>query len=545
MYTGRDTPQAAHLTGPRMLFIPSCAANEAQNAKPGPAAWRHNAAMGVRRLSISSLLARVHRTLAVPLCLLLALWFATGTVLSFVDYPTLGEAQRISRMEPALPASVLIEPADAIAASGLGEARRLRLVAVGGVPRYLVAGLGERQVAVDARTGQLLPLLDARAAGSVAARAKGQPVARLTGPFDYDLWTVHDKYRVARPWFRAAFADPARTELYISALTGEPLQRTQARERLWNRLGATLHWLNVPVLRAHIETWRWTIWLLALGGIVLALLGLGLGWLRWRAQQRTRRKGFSPYRGWLRWHHMVGAGAGLLLLSWATSGWLSLEATGWFSPAQPSVLQQSAWAGLTLEQAARRLPLADLKTLPPAREFEWRAVAGEPMLLLRGAQVPDADAVAVGTGTLQVWRPDAAGVLQSGNALPQQLLAQAAAAAWPGVAVRSVQLIGPDDAYALRGAPFPAGALRIELADAARTWVHVDGQTGEVLGVMDRSRRVYRWLVDGLHTFDFPWLNHGGLWHWLLVACTSAGFTLSLTGAVLAARRLRRGTAFS
>jgi hypothetical protein len=520
-----------------MLFIPSCAANEAQNAEPLPAAWRHNAAMVGSRLSTSLLLARVHRMLAVPLCLLLALWFATGTVISFVDYPSLGNGQRLARMEPAAPATVRIGPADALAASGVPGALRLRLVSVGGAPRYLVAGLGERQVAVDARTGRVLPLLDAGAAGAVAARAEGQPVARLAGPFAYDLWTVHDKYRVARPWFRAEFADPARTELYISALTGEPMQRTQARERLWNRLGATLHWLNVPALRVRIEAWRWTVWVLALGGIVLALLGLVLGWLRWQAQQRTRRKGFSPYRGLLRWHHMIGAGAGLLLLSWVTSGWLSLEATGWFSPAQPSARQQSAWAGITLEEAAHRLPLGDLQALPPAREFEWRAVAGEPLLLLRG--------VAGAPGDVQAWRPDASGTLHEGKQLPHALLAQAAAAAWPGLAVRSMQPIGPDDAYALRGAPFPEGAVRLELDDAARTWVHVDGQTGEVLGVMDRSRRVYRWLVDGLHTFDFPWLNRGGLWHWLLVACTSAGFTLSLTGAVLAARRLRRGNAFS
>jgi hypothetical protein len=527
-----------------MLFIPSCAANEAQNAKPMPSAWRHNDAMGGSRLFLTTLLARMHRTLAVPLCLLLALWFATGTVLSFVDYPSLGSSQRLARMERVAPAAVLVAPAAAIAASGFADARRLRLVAVGGAPRYLVAGEGERQVAVDARTGLVLPLLDAGAAGSLAARAEGLPVARVVGPFDYDLWTVHDKYRIARPWFRVEFADAARTELYVSALTGEPMQRTQGRERLWNRLGATLHWLNVPVLRAHIEAWRWTVWVLALGGIVLALLGLVLGWLRWRAQQRTRRKGFSPFRGLMRWHHMIGAGAGLLLLSWVTSGWLSLEATGWFSPAQPSALQQSAWAGMPLEEAARRMPLAAVRALPPASEYEWRAIAGEPLLLVRGAVSPGAG-IGSGAASVQVWSADANGSLQPGRKLSQGLLAQAVGAAWPGLAVRSVQPIAANDSYALRGAPFPADALRFELDDKSRTWVHVDGQTGEVLGVMDRSRRTYRWLVDGLHTFDFPWLNRGGLWHWLLVCCTSAGFTLSLTGTVLATRRLRRGNAFS
>jgi uncharacterized iron-regulated membrane protein len=93
----------------------------------------------------------------------------------------------------------------------------------------------------------------------------------------------------------------------------------------------------------------------------------------------------------------------------------------------------------------------------------------------------------------------------------------------------------------LRDAPFPAGTLRLQQDDAAATWVHVDPRSGEIIGVMDRSRRVYRWLVDGLHTFDFPPLNRGGAWHVLLLIATTAGFALSCTGAWLAWRRLRRG----
>jgi hypothetical protein len=52
---------------------------------------------------------------------------------------------------------------------------------------------------------------------------------------------------------------------------------------------------------------------------------------------------------------------------------------------------------------------------------------------------------------------------------------------------------------------------------------------------------VRRWLVEGLHTFDFPWLNRAGpLWHVLLLLGTAAGFVLSVSGAVLGWRRLRR-----
>jgi hypothetical protein len=69
----------------------------------------------------------------------------------------------------------------------------------------------------------------------------------------------------------------------------------------------------------------------------------------------------------------------------------------------------------------------------------------------------------------------------------------------------------------------------------------MDAATGQVISIMDTSRRIHRWLVDGPHTFDFPLLNEAGpLWHVLLLMATTAGFLFSCTGVVLAFRRLRK-----
>jgi hypothetical protein len=58
---------------------------------------------------------------------------------------------------------------------------------------------------------------------------------------------------------------------------------------------------------------------------------------------------------------------------------------------------------------------------------------------------------------------------------------------------------------------------------------------------MDASRRRYRWLVDGMHTLDFPWLNRAGsLWHALLLLATTFALLFVLTGIALAWRRVRR-----
>ncbi|XOV82599.1 MAG: hypothetical protein ACFHXK_17280 [bacterium] len=81
----------------------------------------------------------------------------------------------------------------------------------------------------------------------------------------------------------------------------------------------------------------------------------------------------------------------------------------------------------------------------------------------------------------------------------------------------------------------------MELSDANQTWVHVDHQSGEVLSVLDRSRRAYRWLYNGLHSLDFPGLaNRRPLWDVVMLILLFAGFVASITSVVIASRRLIR-----
>jgi hypothetical protein len=89
-----------------------------------------------------------------------------------------------------------------------------------------------------------------------------------------------------------------------------------------------------------------------------------------------------------------------------------------------------------------------------------------------------------------------------------------------------------------------AEALRVRLDDAAQTWVHMDAQSGQLITQMDGSRRAYRWLYTGLHTFDFPWLNRAGsLWRVLMLAALATGLGLSVSAPVLGGRRPARSLA--
>jgi uncharacterized iron-regulated membrane protein len=473
----------------------------------------------------------LHRWLGVALCLMLALWFATGSVLSFVPFPTLGAAARIADSEPVNLERVRVAPAEAMRAVGVTDTSSLRLISVNAEPRYIIAPTTGAVVAVSAVTGRPLDLLDAAAARVIAEQFSQLRATRVAGPLEYDQWTIHDKYPPQRPYFRVSLSDKAGTMLYVSARSGEVMQRTRRVERGWNRVGAIVHWLNVPALRTRASVWHWTIWSVALSAVLLTLAGLTLGYLRMFDHRRAGRAGLSPYRSWLRWHHLAGLFVGFIVLSWISSGWMSLDQGTLFSSGQPSATQLAQLRGRPLEEIASAFPLTRLHAVPAAREFEFSALDSQPLLIARD-RAPRASVVyAITPG----------GVLAPALRLSDAQLLAAVAAGWSPLKPIGIAAIAADDSYRLRIDPLPDSARRVTLNDAEHTWVQIDAADGHVISVLDGSRRVYRWLVDGLHNFDFPVFNRAGvLWHVLLLACTSTGFAFSCLGLVLAVKRVRR-----
>ena len=71
-------------------------------------------------------------------------------------------------------------------------------------------------------------------------------------------------------------------------------------------------------------------------------------------------------------------------------------------------------------------------------------------------------------------------------------------------------------------------------------WFDIDGASGALLEKLDPSRRAYRWLFGALHTLNFPVLMARPMLRtFIIVLLCGCGFAFSLTGVVLAWRRLR------
>jgi len=481
---------------------------------------------------LSRPLSTLHRWLGTALGLVFALWFASGTVLSFVPFPELGRWERISGAEAVAQEMVQVSPAAALMAGGNSPVDQLRLVSVDGQPRYVLSGSGDRLVSVSATSGKPLDSVSPGGARNIAEHFSALKAVSTDGPFDYDQWTVHNGYDRYRPLYKLTMGDQEGTELYVSSRSGEVVQRTRRVERAWNWVGAVVHWINPTVLRKHEAAWHSTVWTLALVAMAVPLAGILLGMLRYINLKRSGRPGVSPFRGWLRWHHTIGLFGGIFVLSWVSSGWLSLDRGRIFSPDRPSPEQTQRLRGISMADAAKAFSLDYLHDIVSPREIEISAIGGHPVLIIRNGNPR--------SSTIDLV--DDAGIHRIARVLPDELLVAAVRSAWTSSTSAAILAVPADDAYAgPRSNRLPASTRRIVLDDAARTWVHIDAESGQVVSIMDSSRRAYRWLVDGLHTFDFPLLNRAGsLWHVLLVVATTTGFALSCTAIVLAFKRLQK-----
>lgn len=460
-----------------------------------------------------------HRWIGIASCLLFAAWFASGIVMMYVGFPELTQAERARGLQALRWQDVKLTPAQALARAGLREdPRELRLAMALGRPAWQWRAWDNRRGAVFADDGQVLREVDA-AQALQAARSWAQGHALLAVPLhldliDHDQWTVPQGLDALRPLHHLALQDAAGTELYVSARTGEVVRDTTRRERFWNWLGAVPHWIYFTPIRHRPPLWHAVVVWVSGVAMVSAASGLVLGWARLRIR-RPYKSGPSPYRGIAAWHHWLGLGAGLLLGSWILSGWLSMNPNGWFDT--PGLTREGllAWRGTTLSSTA--LPDA---IGPAVKELQVRAVGGQHVL-----------------GWL-----DGDGRLHASAPLPDAALQAAAARLLPGARLVGQELLQADDRYYYsHHAQRPLPVLRLRYGDAARTWVHVDPRSGEIVGAIDATGRANRWWFNALHSLDFPWLiRFRPAWDVVMLSGLAAGLALSATAVAIGWRRLGR-----
>lgn len=456
----------------------------------------------------------VHRWLGVFACLLFVIWFASGLVMSYVGYPEAEPTRRYQALQLLDWTQVRLDPNGLLSYLGLQRyPRELRLEMLLGEPIYRVIDWDGTRATVSARSGERVGATEPEQAVTIA-QAYADARGALQATISRDQWTVPGGFNRWRPLHRIAMDDAARTEVYVSAKTGEVVLATTRAQRFWNWIGTVPHWIYFTPLRANQPLWRQVVLWTSGPAILLAVTGIWIGILRLRAR----------YHGWKNWHHWSGIAGGVFLLTWIVSGWLSVNPNGWLSGGGPDAEALLRYAG----HAGAALPVDFAKLAhESARTVRFFHIDGMPIA---------APILTDGTERLLDARTG------ERVTLTEDRLIQAAHRLMPDSNLIEHERIEAYDSYwyAHHSTP-PLPMLRVAFDDVQHTWFYIDPATGSVLDVLDDGGRRYRWWFNALHRLDFSWLvQNRVLWHATVWTLCLAGLTISVSGSVIGWRRLRR-----
>ena len=531
--------------------------------------------------SLNWLLYQVHRWVGVALGLFMFFWFFTGLVIMYSTQTTQNRSQQLAHAETLAPEVGWLSLGDAWdrSAEQRKEAAKRKPKAMEGMEAMAAQSgraedQGGKSKAADAAPG----IADARLVRSggepvwLVEDSKGQRFAlsaidgtvRETTPdqalkiaenwFDHDsnnrgfittryLETV-EKPIILRnqdalsPFHRIAVGDDG-GELLVSARTGEVLHASTRIDRAFYWAGNWLHLLKplesvgLGHIRNDVQLW------LGLSATIATLTGLIIGWLRWRpgfAGKPTYSQGRTqPYREfWFKWHFWSGLVGGIVVLSWALSGFLDTNPGKIFNQGNPNRQELNRYLGKGLPEVMR-LWQPVLPTLLSVAvdgddvvELGWRRLGGASVLLAHtrdGQRLPqplDGVATQFNDATLLAAVGRVAGDAK----------------------VASQEVLTDYDSYyyprhhqSLVEKPLPV--LLVTMADDVGTRYYLDPQDGKLIAKLDRSGRVLRWLFSGLHHWDFGWLYQRPIWDIWMLIWVSLGLVLGASSLVVGWRRLK------
>jgi hypothetical protein len=435
--------------------------------------------------------------------------------------PEVSSSLRLARMPTLSSHAIRVPASDAVAAADLGNRPGpVILTTSAGRPAYRI---GPRPVTIFADSGERLETIDESQTVAIARQFVGASTANfryerlVTTP---DQWTLTQRRHL--PLHKIQMDDSMGTELYISSRLGEVVVQTTRRTRALAWVSAIPHWLYFTSLRTNDWLWRQLVlWLAA-----LATLGATLGLLLAFVQFSVR------YRGWLRWHYRAGVAFGMFVVTWSFSGLLSMEPWFWARDRASNPIEGVTRAlereGLDFSAfpeigGSRWTEILDGKDV---KEVEFLLIQGEPHLALKSS---DRDVRLLHVGAR----------LEARGALPADSLVALVRRSTTGAAIVESRLLDRYDAYYHARTPLPLPVLQLKFDDPDRTWLYIDPLTSRIVARFNRRSRVQRWLYNGLHSLDFPFLyQRRPLWDIVVVTLCLGGAALSFIGVVLAARRV-------
>jgi hypothetical protein len=481
-----------------------------------------------------------HRYLGIGLCLFFGFWFVSGIVMMYAQMPAFTQSDRLEHVPQLNLTQVKLTPSQAFAELGENvKPIRATVGMIGGRPVYRFLPQDDRWVTIFADNGDVLRRLDTSDAIRIAepyrepTNSEMHAVRELR---DVDQWTVYPASRPYLPFILMAAGDRKGTEYYVSEATGSIYLRTTRLTRLLAWFGAIPHWWYIRSLRANNSLWRWVMTTVSAWGIVMSLAGILAAILRFSPSRRYRfpdgQRSYIPYAGWKRWHYYFSLVFGLATFTWILSGFFTMNPGNWSPGPTASNSEVQVFAGAQLDPGAFRVAPAQasavLRSCLDVRELEMLMFEGRPYYLARDQRSQTRMLSALGDTKSCI------------SEMPHSELLHAAIRVAGAPATDNTLLTEYDTYYYDRTGQKPLPVLRVRLDDSRHTWLYINPATTAIEARYTNRSRYERWLYQGLHDLDFPFLYwHRPAWDFTLIILSLGGISLIVTSAVLAVKYLQ------
>ena len=487
-----------------------------------------------------------HRILGTVLCLVFLMWFLSAFVMMYHRFPRVGASQIRERSELLsatdagqwLPVdSALSRLPNDFRVSGLTLSRYL------GQTKF-TASSGRKQVEVPVSPEETLLSGDERLQRILQVWGQGQSVERIDTLTELDQFVPFGSMKKQLPIYRYHFSGPEEYQLYIGSTTGDILQFTDKDQRFWAWLGAIPHWIYFTWLRQNQTAWTQTvIWSSGIG-CLMVIAGMWVGIDVWRKSRRaSKRSGIDikPYRKrWYRLHYTFGLVFGIICLTFAFSGMMSMMDTPqWIHhttmTVSPTRVLQSAKPSPKEYLLDYRKVLA---AYPEAKEMTWNNFRNHPYYTVTGE-----DFLAYVDATDTVVKPLSLTREEIEEGVRQVYLADSVFGG--NVPDMEIESIDHYETYYRNMSNMLHGAeqlpvWKISVSDPDNSTFYVQPKTGTMRYVSTSSRWHY-WMYTALHRMRIGVLNENAFMRktvlWVLLI---GGTVVSATGVVLGVNYVRR-----
>jgi hypothetical protein len=457
------------------------------------------------------------------------MWFVSGLVLIYYPFPNVTKSQLYEKKET-FPASL---PALEDILSGLpaedSDIRSLQARQFQGQTLFTVQ-TKENTYTLCADSLQTPLPVTWETIQRITGHWIEAPVLTVDTLYERDQWIMYSSYLKELPIYKFYFDDEEKHQLYIASRTGEVLQFTTARERLWAWLGAIPHKFYLPFIRKHTELWINALTIAGIIGMLVALTGLYVGIYALRKKYKSSRKTGSPYKKqWYRWHHLTGLLFGVFLVTWAFSGAMSMQRIP-----QWVIKTYGDYRTTPSKLKGKRLPLSayvlDYRSVyrryPNVKEIEWSYFRSIPVYN-----------IVVGNHTLNV---DASGTEAKELSLSQEEVGKAIRAVHGEDSFTISILSAYEEYYLPRKETLPLPVYKVEIMNKDKSLYYIDPRTGD-FKYFNRSRKAKKWIFNGLHYLHIQWLwERPVLWTITIWTLCIGGTIVSFTGILLSIRYLVR-----